>query len=118
MKEDKTQAGQTVPLNSLVGLPAGSRIWFSEEKRPYRVRATGKRFLICAKPFNPKRTVLYTVVDTQDGIRGTENLIFGMGAETTEDCSEMLQRLEEGETAISRRNFISLNVVRIEKANN
>ncbi|WP_148289423.1 hypothetical protein [Fibrella aestuarina] len=29
------------------------------------------RFLICTKPFNPRRTVLYTIVDLKKGIHGT-----------------------------------------------
>lgn len=94
----------------------GSRIKFAEEKRPYRVRARSDRYLVCTKPFNPQRTVLYTVVDLQKNIRGTENLVFGAGAETDSDCQEMVRRLE-GQcldtgftTEVSHRNRVALNV--------
>jgi hypothetical protein len=89
----------------------GDKIWFVEEKRPYTIRTRNKRFLICTKPFNPKRTVLYTIVDLEKQIRGTENLVFCMGYESDEDCNEALIRLETGESEISHRNNIPLKIL-------
>lgn len=103
----------------------GSRITFAGERRAYTVRARGERYLVCTKPFAPLRTVLYTVVDLLENVRGTENLIFGMGAETDEDCAAMLRRLEGDAdeslysfapytpTEVSRRNRVPLNIVRV-----
>jgi len=88
------------------------KIWFAEEKRPYTVRAKSDRFIVCTKPMACLHTVLYTVVDLQENIRGTENLIFGFGAETDEQCREMLERLESGESEITRRNRVPLNITR------
>lgn len=51
--------------------------------------------------------------DLQQQIRGTENLIFGMGAETQEQCQCMLQRLQAGETEVSYRNRIPLDVAKV-----
>jgi len=84
----------------------GDKIRFKEEKQSYTVRAVGDTYAVCTKPFNARKTVLYTIVDLQSGIRGTENLIFGFGAETDGQCDEMLKRLESGETEISHRNRI------------
>lgn len=84
----------TIHQTQFAGVKVGSRIWFAEEKRPYRVRARGERYLVCTKPHNPMRTVIYTVIDLVEGCRGTENLVFGMGAETDEECEQMLARLE------------------------
>ena len=95
----------------------GSKVTFAEEKKPYTVRSIGSRFAVCTKPFNLKNTTLYTIIDIQEKIRGTENLIFGLGAETDQDCDEMLCRLESGETEISYRNRINLliqNVVNLQ----
>lgn len=98
---------------------AGDRIKFAEEKQSYKVQAAGERYLVCNKPLNIHRTVLYTVVDLEERIRGTENLIFGAGAETTEECEEMLARLEGRDadlgftTEISRRNYIGLKIVQV-----
>jgi hypothetical protein len=100
--------------------PVRSRIWFSEEKRPYRVRARSDRYIVCTKPHNPIKTVIYTVIDLVNEIRGTENLVFGVGAETDKDCKEMLKRLDGQDkelgwaTEVSRRNRIPLNVSRID----
>ena len=64
----------------------GTRIWFLGESHPYRIRARGERYLVCTKPFNLQKTVIYTVVDLVEDVRGTENLIFGVGAESDQDC--------------------------------
>ncbi len=91
----------------------GDRIFFKEEKRPYRVRACNDRFLICTKPYNPRHTVLYTIVDLKNGIRGAENLIFCAGFESDQDCNEALERLVSGETEISRRNRTDVHITKI-----
>ena len=120
--EDKTkQAGSD--LSDLLGrATVGTRIWFFGESHPYRVRARSERYLVCTKPFNLQKTVLYTVVDLVEGIRGTENLIFGMGAESDQDCLEMIERLEGKRagkfpgaeaTEVSHRNRVPLLVMRI-----
>lgn len=92
----------------------GDKIKFAEEKQRYIVQAKGTRYLVCTKPFNPKKTVLYTVVDSVKLIRGTENLILGFGAETREQCEDMISRLESTDickkTEVSHRNNIPLNV--------
>lgn len=91
-------------------MKVGDKIKFRSEKQRYTVRACNERFAVCTKPFNPRKTVLYTVIDFQRGIRGTENLIFGAGAETDEQCAEMLERLASGFTEVSRRNQIPLDI--------
>jgi hypothetical protein len=95
------------------GVKAGDKIKFAEEKQAYTIRARGERYLVCTKPFNPRKTVLYTVVDLVEDVRGTENLVFGMGAETNEECEEMVQRLESGQSEVSYRNRIKLNVEKV-----
>lgn len=95
----------------------GDNIWFLKEKRPYTVRACNDRFIICTKPFNLKKTVLYTIIDLQFDIRGTENLIFCMGFESDEDCNDALIRLQSGQTEVSHRNRIELDIVKIKKSN-
>ena len=118
--ENKPRSNR-VPLN--VGLGAGCRLTFVEEKHPYKVRAAGERYLVCTKPFNLRRTVLYTVVDLVERVRGTENLVFGSGAETDEQCAEMLRRLEGKcadtgfTTEVSHRNRVPLNIMRVEAPN-
>lgn len=95
--------------------PVGSRIYFEEEVRPYNVQAAGERYLVCTKPCFG--SVLYTVVDLVEQVRGTENLIFCGGAETRELCEEMLDRLEGAgcdngtwHTEVSHRNRILLKI--------
>ena len=91
----------------------GASILFAEEKMSYKVQACNERFAVCTKPFNPKRTVLYTIVDFRKGIRGTENLIFCFGFDTQALCEEALERLTHAESEVSHRNRIPLNIERI-----
>jgi len=91
-------------------IPVGSKIKFMGEKQRYTVQASNVAFLICTKPFNPRKTVLYCIVDLIEGVRGPEDLIFGMGAETKEECEEMLVRVTEGESEVSHRHRAPLHV--------
>lgn len=115
--EANTQGDRAGWLSRLVGAPKGTRIYFAEEKAPYKIRARNGRYLVCTKPFNLRKTVIYTLVDLAEEIRGTENLVFGMGAETDADCLAMIKRTEGdtdfGATEVSHRNRIPLRVVRV-----
>lgn len=93
----------------------GDRVKFLNEGKPYRVRCRDERFLICTKPFNLYKppTVLYTVIDLKRDVRGTEGVVFGMGAESDESCRRMLKRLSTGETEVSYRNNVPLDVERV-----
>ena len=91
-------------------LAVGQKVKFASERRRYTVQAASRRYAVCTKPFAARHTVLYTVIDLQKQVRGTENLIFGAGAETREQCLEMLVRLAAGETEISRRNRVPLDI--------
>ena len=96
---------------SVVPVPCkGQKIYFAEEKRPYTVRACDGRFFICTKSYNlRKNTVLYTIVDLQEGIRGTDGYSIGPYDYTTdEDCEAFLKELQEGEK-IRERNKIAFN---------
>jgi len=86
----------------------GSKLKFAGEKQRYTVRASNRFFSVCTKPLNIHKTVLYTVIDWHHQIRGTENLVFGMGAETDDECEEMLQRLTNAKSDISHRNWSKL----------
>lgn len=77
------------------------------------MRACNSRYAICTKPFNPNKTVLYTIIDFEKDIRGTENLIFCMGFETDELCNEALARLQVGESEVSYRNRVALDIVQV-----
>ena len=94
----------------------GDRIWLDDEKKPYKIRACDKRYLICTKPFNPQHTVLYTIIDLEEEVRSTENLVFCMGFETDEDCEEALQRLNDtvNPSELSRRHKVALRIVRVD----
>lgn len=95
-------------------IKVGSRIWFAEEKKPYKVRAFNDRFIVCTKPANLHKTYYYTVVDLERDIRGTETIGWCRDFEQDEDCWDSIADLAKGEAEISRRNNIPLYVVRVD----
>ncbi len=103
-------------MTERVSPPLGAKVWVDGEKRPYRVRARNDRYAVCTKPFNPRHTVLYCILDAEAGWRAPEGLIFGLGAETDEECEEMLARVTNGETELSRRRGVEWDVLRVEAA--
>ena len=93
-------------------VPVGTKIWFESERQGYTVRASNTAFAILTKPFNISKTVLYTIIDWELGIRGPSNLIFNIGAETDEQCLELLDMLTSGEIEVSSRHCVELNIRR------
>lgn len=93
-------------------VPVGTKIWFESERQGYTVRAYNTAFAILTKPFNISKTVLYTIIDWELGIRGPSNLIFNIGAETDEQCLELLDMLTSGEIEVSSRRCVELNIRR------
>lgn len=96
-------------------LYSGTKVKFANEKQPYTVICTSKRYTICTKPFNLQHTVLYTIIDWDEKVRGPEDLIFSMGAETKEQCLEMLVRLTDGNPRSSEVSHCSRVWLDIEK---
>jgi hypothetical protein len=93
--------------------PVGTRIRFEGDRMPYTVQARDERFLICTRPFAPQRTVLYTVVDLEQGVRGPDDRIFGQGYETRAECRDRLHDLRRGNAAVSRRRGVPLRVAEV-----
>ncbi len=88
----------------------GDKVYIPNEKRPYRVRARDEHYIICTKPYNPKRTVMYFIVDLKEKVRGPDNMVFCSGYETDEDCAERLKELQSGKIEVSRRRHVDLDI--------
>ena len=99
-----------------MGLHVGDKVWFNEEARPYTIRACDERYLVCTKPYDLKpKTVQYTMVDLKENIRGTDGYAIGpYDYYEDEDCQAYLKELQTGESQISRRNRIELNILKVE----
>ena len=91
-------------------LKVGDKVKFEDFKQKFTVRARSANFIILTKPFNLKRTVLYTIIDIYQLIRGKDNMIFCNGYETDEQCEKALIRLDNGDMEVSSRNYVLLDV--------
>lgn len=88
----------------------GDKVYVPNHKRPFRVRARDDRYIICTKPFNPKHTVIYFIVDLVEKRRAPDNMIFCCGYETDEQCQERLKELQSGKIELSWRRGIPLDI--------
>ena len=85
----------------------GDKVFVPLEVRPYTVRCRDDRFIICTKPFNMKKTVMYFIIDTVEGVRGPDDRVFYSGYETQEQCEERLKELQTGLIEVSKRRSVS-----------
>ena len=88
----------------------GDKIYIPNEKKPYKVKARDDRYIICTKPFNPKHTVLYFIIDLVRKVRGTDDRLFCNGYETQEQCEDNLRRLQDGTMEVTYRNVVPLDI--------
>jgi hypothetical protein len=94
-----------------MNLQTNSKILFTGEKMAYTVKACNERYAICTKPFNLKKTVLYTIVDLEQGVRGTNDFVFNpYDFKSQEDIEQCLRDLVNGSVGISRRNSVPLAI--------
>lgn len=104
----------TVP-DGLGDVQVGDHVHFAEERQRYTVRAisTNRRWMICTKPFNLQRTVIYCVVDRVEQRRGPDDLVFSFGYETDEEIADALDGFENRGREVSVRRDVRLNVVAV-----
>jgi hypothetical protein len=140
MKSNRiTSAGHSSNTFVMRRFFVGQKVWFAEDTLPYIVMANNERYVICTRKLNKRKDAdllwfevergaswsftsayealkdapVYTIVDLQEQIRGTENLIFCMGFGSKKLCKEALKRLSNGESEISHRNRTSLQISRV-----
>lgn len=83
----------------------GTKIKMTGERCRYTVMASSRRWAVLTKPFNAKRTYLYTIVDLERKVRGPCDLIFGPPAElnTGEGAAYAMAMLHSGGMGVSGR---------------
>lgn len=88
----------------MIRIQPGDRLTFAEERNPYTVQAVSSdgRWVAATKPFPARDTVLYTVIDFAERLRGRDNC-HGLGYETREACENAIAAFESGEARHSHR---------------
>ncbi len=86
------------------------KIRLDGERQRYTIMAHNDRFFIMTKPFNAKKTYLYTIADLERGVRGPCNLIFGLPCDvnTPGGAATGLKAIEAGEMEVSFRRCVDL----------
>lgn len=103
----------------------GDKLKFKSEKIRYTVTACDERFVIATKPFNPKKTFLYTIIDLVEKKRSSDDCYCRFNYEDPEDAKKALPQLHAGldrltvlnnnAMSLSRRRIIDLDLVRVDK---
>ena len=88
----------------------GDKVYVPGEKKPYKVMARDDRYIICTKPLNLYKTVLYFIIDLESKWRAPDNMVFCSGYETYDDCRCRLEELQNGTIELSRRRGIPLDI--------
>lgn len=103
-----------------MGLSVGSKIKMDGERLRYTVQAANDRFAIMTKPFNARRTYLYTITDLQRGVRGPCNLIFGLPHHVNDPAgaAEALAMMERGEFEVTHRHDKDLTAAELKQLRN
>jgi glycine betaine/choline ABC-type transport system substrate-binding protein len=85
----------------------GGKVKFDGERQRYTVMAANERFAIMVKPFNARKTYLYSIADLERGVRGRCNLIFGPPCDfsTPDGADEALRMLADREMDVSYRSY-------------
>ncbi len=95
----------------------GDKIKMDGEKQSYTIQAFDERFVIMTKPFNARKTYLYTIADLQTYQRGPIGLVFGLPehVNTPEGAASVLKMMREEGWQVSRRKGIPLDVSEIDQ---
>jgi len=87
-------------------MKVGDRVKFLAEHNSYEIQAVSidGRWVVATKPFNLRNTVIYTLIDTVEGLRGVDDSLGNsLGYETRADCEEALKLIESGMFGYSHR---------------
>lgn len=86
-------------------MEVGDKLKFDGERQRYTVQAFNDRFIIATKPFNARKTYLYTIVDRQEKRRGPIGLVFGPpeDVDTPDGAQCVLDEMMEKEWQVSYR---------------
>jgi hypothetical protein len=83
------------------------RVWWT-----VRAVSPDGRWAILTKPHNLQRTVLYTVIDFDSGVRGPDNY-GGLGYEQPEQIAAAMERFVTGEAEVSVRYDAYLKIAQV-----
>lgn len=89
----------------MLNVEIGSKIKFKSEKQRYTVMAHDARFVIAIKPFNLKKTYIYTIIDLKDKKRSSDNYYCRFDYNSTIECNEALKMLNETANNLGSHGF-------------
>lgn len=87
----------------------GEKWTFEGDELVYDVKAANESFAILTAPAPEHDTVWYTIVDLQQKVRGTNNMVFNpYDYAVQKDIDRCMQDLDEGTVEVTHRNRVPL----------
>jgi hypothetical protein len=88
----------------------GDKIKVCGEVQRYTVQAFDERHVVMTKPFNARKTYLYSIVDLERKWRGPIGLVFGLPihVNSPEGAAELLSMMNDEGFQVSRRHGVDL----------
>ena len=83
----------------------GSRIGWKGQKRKFKVIARNDNFIIITRPYNPKRTFEYSILDLEYMKCNHDNYYTKYDYSNKEECKEDLKELQETRDKVKRTNL-------------
>lgn len=83
----------------------GSRIGWKGQKRKFKVIARNDNFIIITRPYNPKRTFEYSILDLEYMECNHDNYYNKYDYSNKEECKEALKELQETRDEVKRTNI-------------
>ncbi len=86
-------------------MKVGDKIKFKSEKQRYTITACDERFVIATKPFNARKTYIYTIIDLKENERSSDNYYCKFDYTDPKEAQEALRLLNETVKAMDRNLF-------------
>lgn len=92
-------------IRALRKVSVGDKLKFKSEKQRYTVRACDNKFVIATKPFNARKTYLYTIIDIDARERGSDNYYCKFDYEKKSDLILAMAELHNGKMCLIDTGF-------------
>jgi hypothetical protein len=139
MKDNNTTTMPDLPYSLPLAavFSVGKKVYFTNEKLPYNIKAVSKRYAVVSRKLNRiedakllhfqvemgayftfteafndnKDAPVYSLIDFKENMRSPDNLVFGVFDYFNEhDCQKAIKYLETGKMELSKRNKSELSV--------
>lgn len=91
-------------LLSIYAIP-GTKLKWEGQKRTFKVIARNDNFIIITRPYNPKKTYEYSILDLEYMKCNHDNYYCKYNYQDSKECEEAIRELQEGRNEENKAGF-------------